>query len=113
MSKPACVYIKGKPMASMAAPDALNPIAGREREREQLLQLFDLTISGSGSLVLVSGQAGIGKTTLIENVAHVAAEQGMLVINGAKGTSTGNEFLNILHQINRASQRNKLSQMME
>jgi chromosomal replication initiation ATPase DnaA len=38
----------------MAAIDDLHPIVGRDREREQLLHLFDSAISGRGRLVLVS-----------------------------------------------------------
>lgn len=69
-------------MAPTAALDDPYPVVGREREREQLLHVFDSAISGSGRLVLVSGQAGIGKTTLIEHVAHDATERDMLVMNG-------------------------------
>ena len=69
-------------MPSRATLEDLHPIVGREREREQLLHIFDSAISGSGRLVLVSGQAGIGKTTLIEHLAHDAAERDMLVMNG-------------------------------
>ncbi len=40
-------------------------IFGRERERARLRELLDDAIAGHGSLVLISGEAGIGKTTLV------------------------------------------------
>src|ERR1700751_4418551 len=39
---------------------------GREKERAQLLARLASTSSGRGSLICVSGEAGIGKTTLVE-----------------------------------------------
>jgi predicted ATPase len=46
---------------------------GREEEQTRLRQLLDAAVAGSGSLVLIGGEAGIGKTALatsIERKAH-------------------------------------------
>jgi DNA-binding NarL/FixJ family response regulator len=59
------------------------PIVGRDREiallRESLLRALD----GMGSLVLVSGEAGIGKTALVQTVVTLARSEGALVLSGA------------------------------
>jgi ATP/maltotriose-dependent transcriptional regulator MalT len=56
---------------------------GREREQQQLHALLEAALTGHGSLVLVSGEAGIGKTSLIRQVSAGATERGFLVLTGA------------------------------
>jgi AAA ATPase domain len=43
----------------------LTPLVGREEESELLLRLWSRSKSGEGQLVLLSGEAGIGKSRLI------------------------------------------------
>jgi len=50
--------------------------AGREPELRQLQQAFDAATSGQGSLVMVVGEPGIGKTSLCEQLATYAAIRG-------------------------------------
>ncbi|CAN5641323.1 AAA family ATPase [soil metagenome] len=57
-------------------------IYGRERERLRLRDILDDAIAGRGSLVLISGEAGIGKTTLVQNLIHTARERDCLVLSG-------------------------------
>ena len=57
-------------------------IYGRDRERAQLREILDDAIAGHGSLVLISGEAGIGKTTLVDDLIHEARERGCLVLAG-------------------------------
>ena len=57
-------------------------IVGRERERSALGALLDQVRSGAGSLVLVGGAAGIGKTTLVRDLARRASGRDMLVLTG-------------------------------
>ncbi len=57
-------------------------IVGREREQAMLRQALDAMLAGHGSLVLVSGEAGIGKTTLVEWLAREAEAEGCLVLKG-------------------------------
>ena len=61
-----------------------NPPAlyGRERERALLRDLLRDAIAGHGSLVLISGEAGIGKTALIRDLVHEASERECLVLTG-------------------------------
>ena len=57
-------------------------IYGREREQTRLRQLLDDAIDGRGALVLISGEAGIGKTTLVDCLIQFAGEQNCLVLTG-------------------------------
>ena len=58
-------------------------LVGREREQEQLSALLGAAVAGSGRLVLISGEAGIGKTTLVRDLVTRARERGALVLSGA------------------------------
>ena len=42
------------------------PMVGREREQEQLLGILGNAMSGEGALVLIAGEAGVGKTRLCD-----------------------------------------------
>jgi DNA-binding CsgD family transcriptional regulator/tetratricopeptide (TPR) repeat protein len=57
-------------------------LVGRERELGALRQHLDAALSGHGSLVLIGGEAGIGKTALADVVCRQATEQGALVLVG-------------------------------
>jgi tetratricopeptide (TPR) repeat protein len=49
---------------------------GREPELKHLQSVFDLAWSGQGSLIMVAGEPGIGKTTLTEQLAHYVRLRG-------------------------------------
>ncbi len=53
-------------------------LVGRTRERSILSDLLD----GSGGLVLVSGEAGIGKTTLVNDLSRQAVASGAIALSG-------------------------------
>ena len=66
-----------------ATPDAASPLlVGRERELATLRAALDAALAGHGSLVLIGGEAGIGKTALAEWLLAEAADQGALVLVG-------------------------------
>jgi DNA-binding CsgD family transcriptional regulator len=69
-------------MASTALSGDHHAIVGRESELEMLHACFERAVSGDGSLVLISGEAGIGKTTLVRDLIHHAEAQGALVLSG-------------------------------
>ncbi|MCK4266075.1 MAG: DUF2791 family P-loop domain-containing protein [Thermoplasmata archaeon] len=55
---------------------------GREKELEELTKDLNEAQGGKGKLIVVSGEAGIGKTTLLEEVGRRALEQGFEVLKG-------------------------------
>jgi len=63
-------------------PGAARTLAGRERELTVLRTRLARTLAGHGGLVLVSGEAGIGKTALVAALARQGATQGALVLTG-------------------------------
>ncbi|MEZ4523209.1 MAG: AAA family ATPase [Thermomicrobiales bacterium] len=69
-------------MGYQARHQSAGRMVGREHERELLAELLGMTLQGRGGLVLVSGEAGIGKSTLVEDLLDTATEQGALVLAG-------------------------------
>ncbi len=57
-------------------------LLGRERERAELYDALTLALDGSPQTVLVGGDAGIGKTTLVTDLARRADELGCSVFLG-------------------------------
>ncbi len=65
------------------SPTLPSPIlVGRERELAILREHLDAALVGRGSLVLIGGEAGIGKTALAETLCREAAILGALVLTG-------------------------------
>jgi DNA-binding SARP family transcriptional activator len=58
-------------------------MVGRSRERQRLTDAYE-TVNADESfrIVLIGGEAGVGKTTLVSSFAHAAWEQGAVVIYG-------------------------------
>lgn len=55
---------------------------GREQEQRLLLERIAALAAGQGTLALVGGEAGIGKTTLLTWATRQAREHGALVLSG-------------------------------
>ncbi len=77
-------------------------LIGRTHEQAILRQHREAAIAGQGSVVLVSGEAGIGKTTLVQDLAVDAQEHGMSILWGRaydlSVTPPYGPWLEILHQ---------------
>jgi DNA-binding CsgD family transcriptional regulator len=73
------VSTSDRPLLPGSAPSLL---VGRERELTILRRQFDAAHAGRGSLVLIGGEAGIGKTVLAEVACREAEDLGALVLIG-------------------------------
>src|SRR5262245_1176428 len=63
-------------------PGAGTPFVGRARELDLLRDALSAALDGRGRLVLLAGEAGIGKTRLAEQLAHDAESRGARVLIG-------------------------------
>ena len=72
------------PDAAPAGPDPTyrHTFVGREAEVRQLHTAFDKAMSGEGSLVMVVGEPGIGKTTICEQLGTYAKLRGGMTLVG-------------------------------
>ena len=57
-------------------------MVGREPEQAHVREALAAAIAGQGRVLLIGGEAGIGKTTLVEDLALHAREQHALVLTG-------------------------------
>jgi Transcriptional regulatory protein, C terminal/AAA ATPase domain len=64
-------------------PLTTGPIVGRRDEVEALEQCFQRVAQGARQLVLLSGEAGIGKTTVVDMLlAHLGTGSGVRIARG-------------------------------
>jgi len=59
------------------------PFVGRDLQRSILSRNLELTRSGSGRVVTISGEAGVGKTRLSREFCSIASKAGFLAMAGA------------------------------
>jgi hypothetical protein len=58
-------------------------LVGRTREQDALREELSVAASGHGQLILVGGEAGIGKTTLARDLTRAAHELGIRILAGS------------------------------
>ncbi|MGW7299025.1 helix-turn-helix transcriptional regulator [Streptomyces sp. NPDC054829] len=58
------------------------PLIGRTQELDRLLGVLERARAGEARAVLIAGDAGVGKTRLLDEVAARAARDGMTVLTG-------------------------------
>src|SRR5262245_21085434 len=64
-------------------PMAAGPVVvGRDAELDVVRQVLDRTSGGEPTLVLLGGDAGVGKTAFAQHVAGIAARDGFQVLSG-------------------------------
>jgi tetratricopeptide (TPR) repeat protein len=68
--------VRGEPEPPGTSPLYRSVFVGREFELRQLQAAFDAALSGQGSLAMVVGEPGIGKTSLSEQLATYVAVRG-------------------------------------
>ncbi|HEU0113264.1 MAG TPA: AAA family ATPase, partial [Thermomicrobiales bacterium] len=69
-------------ISSGAFPAGPLPFVGRAREQRLLREELAAAAAGQGRLVVIGGEAGIGKTALARDLARAAAAGGILVLTG-------------------------------
>ena len=68
----------------LEAPSQL-PMVGRDLERARLVEALEWTLGGNGGVVLIEGEAGVGKTKLLDVLAEDAIWRGAQVYRAAAG----------------------------
>ena len=76
-------------MREAATAIGAEPIIGREKDLSFLLEKLAAALHGTGSVVFVTGPAGIGKTRLVRELRHHAARCGFQWLGG-KYEKSGN-----------------------
>jgi class 3 adenylate cyclase/tetratricopeptide (TPR) repeat protein len=67
-------------LSSLAPP--LTPLVGRDREQADLRRAVNEALAGHGGLALVTGEAGAGKSRLVDDIGAEAWARGMRVLVG-------------------------------
>jgi DNA-binding SARP family transcriptional activator len=80
------------PLPGPLVPASPFPFAGRARELATLRALLKRAEAGEGSLVLLAGEAGAGKTRLVRELSHEAAARGVLVLYGASDAAVSTPY---------------------
>jgi class 3 adenylate cyclase/tetratricopeptide (TPR) repeat protein len=92
----------------------LTPFVGRQEEVTQLRRCLEEAIHGQGSLVLVAGEPGVGKTRLLSELAIDSADRGLQVLTGhayeTEGMPPYLPFIEALNQHTRGRTREELRQ---
>jgi DNA-binding SARP family transcriptional activator len=89
------------------APAPTAAPAGRERELARLGRLLEQATAGARRLVLVTGEAGIGKTTIVDSLVARAAAADTLVAQGqcVAHRGAGEPYLPVLEALGRLARR--------
>ncbi|MFC4999526.1 BTAD domain-containing putative transcriptional regulator [Dactylosporangium cerinum] len=97
--------------AAQDAPSAEDPgtgLVGRRGERARLRAVLSDAVNGRGSVLVLEGEAGIGKTRLAEEAAEMALAQGWRVAWGRCADDIGAPalwpWLQILRQLERSGE---------
>jgi DNA-binding SARP family transcriptional activator/predicted negative regulator of RcsB-dependent stress response len=84
------------------------PPAGRERELGQLQRLLEQSLSGERRLTFVTGEAGIGKTTIVESfLARIGSAGSAAVAHGqcVEHRGAGEPYLPVLEALARLARQ--------
>src|SRR5262245_56808046 len=112
------------PSARHILPDASPPTTfshtmspvGREAELTHLHRCFSRALQGERQIVLVTGEAGIGKTTLVETcIARVASTETLVIGHGQciEQYGAGEAYLPVLEALSRLSRTPEGHQLVE
>jgi adenylate cyclase len=74
--------LEARSFADAPATSSRGPLIGRASEQHELLRAIAAAVAGRGSLVVISGEAGVGKTRLAEDALAEARHLGCLGLVG-------------------------------
>jgi class 3 adenylate cyclase/tetratricopeptide (TPR) repeat protein len=87
-------------------------LVGRGHEMAALTRLVEGTLAGRGTLVMLTGEPGVGKTRLVEEVTGAAARSGVLALSGhcheTAGTPSYGPFVEVIEAATRTVPANRL-----
>ena len=72
---------------------SMHSIVGREKELEALKNLLSKAKDGNGSTTIISGEAGIGKTRLVDEFRKFAKESNVALLSGQGAMDAVHPFL--------------------
>jgi ABC-type oligopeptide transport system substrate-binding subunit/DNA-binding SARP family transcriptional activator len=72
----------GEPLEASGYPFASLPFTGRGEEHATLVSWWEEARRGASGLTLVEGEAGVGKTRLVEEILRYIEPQGTIVLRG-------------------------------
>ena len=78
-------WVKSRPVARSES----TPLAGRRDELHLLRSQVQRARDGKGGVALVTGESGIGKTRLLDEIAYLAADAGAVVMRGGASEADG------------------------
>jgi predicted ATPase len=64
----------------MTAISSLIPLVNRKKEFEELKNHLTNATQGQGNLVFIAGEAGVGKTRLVDELKTYAQSQGIQIL---------------------------------
>src|SRR5437016_12719353 len=74
--------------SALIMPSAI-PIIGRQQELASIIRRYEAVRSGLACVVLVSGEPGMGKTCLLDEIARRACQSGATVLRGGSSQAEG------------------------
>jgi predicted ATPase len=77
------------PAGRPATPSETIPLAGRRDELGALWDQFLRARERRGGVALVTGESGIGKTRLLDEIADLASEAGAVILRGGASEADG------------------------
>ena len=80
---------KANTVTSLSISSRILPLVGRLREVTLVMDVYDVAKDGSARVVLMTGEPGIGKTRLLDEVALRAARDGAVVLRGGNSEAEG------------------------
>lgn len=75
------------------------PFVGRETEYAQLIDHLKQASAGQGGVVLIGGEAGVGKTRLVEEGMGYARQHGVVILEGCCSEEGGRPYQPIIEAL--------------